>query len=97
MYAALYALYAHAYGMREALHLTELERSETRYQMRRFLILVAVGCLAAGLAHIRALLLWSGMAYMLIWPAMMIHRRSNSKARPRRSSVPNTSSSSPRA
>lgn len=75
VYGSLYLLYAHAYKLRETLELTESERSETRYRMQRLLILVAVGLLAAAVAHIRAVLVWSGATYILIWPAMRIHRR----------------------
>ncbi|MDQ2868560.1 MAG: TMEM175 family protein, partial [Verrucomicrobiota bacterium] len=83
VYGALCLLYAHAYRKRDELNLTEIERSETVYQMHRLLILVAVGLLAAAVAHIHALLLWSGMAYALIWPAMVIHRRLYFRGRPR--------------
>lgn len=75
VYGALYLLHAHAYKLRETLELTESERSATRYRMQRLLILIAVGLLSAAMAHIRAIVLWSGMTYMLIWPAMTIHRK----------------------
>lgn len=83
VYGALYLLYVHAYKLRETLALTESERSETRYRMQRLLILIAVGLLATAVAHIRTVLVWSGMTYMLIWPAMAIHRRVFNRRRQR--------------
>lgn len=73
VYLALTFLYLHAYRLRDALELTELERFDTRYQIRRLLILVSVGLLAAVLATIRATLSWSSWTYLLLFPLLRTH------------------------
>ena len=52
VYAASGLLYVHAYRLRDALELNELERFDTRYQIFRLLSLVAVGLVAASLAMV---------------------------------------------
>lgn len=81
VYLALYCLYAHAYRLRDSLELNELERMDTRYQMRRFLILIAVGLLSAGIAHIPSLSSWSGMTYATLFPLLRADRLAYFKAR----------------
>jgi uncharacterized membrane protein len=73
VWLALTFLYLHAYRLRVALELTELERFDTRYQIHRLLILVAIGLLAAAFARIRPLLFWSGWTYLLLFPVLRIY------------------------
>ena len=79
VYAASGLLYVHAYRLRDALELNELERFDTRYQIFRLLSLVAVGLVAASLACIPALRNWSALLYLLLFPILrtsrVIHRR----------------------
>ena len=79
VYCGLFLLYLHAYRVRNSLDLSELERSDTRYQMTRMIILIGVGLLAAFLAWRRVLLGWSGYTYILLFPLLrmagFIHRR----------------------
>jgi uncharacterized membrane protein len=79
VYLAMTLLYLHAYRLRDALELTELEKFDTRYQIFRLLTLVAIGLLAALLARIPFLRNWSSMIYMLLFPILRtsrtIHRR----------------------
>ena len=79
VYFALTLLYLHAYRLRDALDLTELEKFDTRYQIFRLLTLSAVGVIAAILACIPVLRNWSSLVYMLLFPILrtsrIIHRR----------------------
>ncbi len=68
VYFGLLLLYLYAYRLRDVLELSELERMDTRYQMGRMWILIAVGLLAAFLAWRRILGPWSGWTYALILP-----------------------------
>ena len=82
-FAAVYLsqtlLYLHAYRLRDALELTELEKFDTRYQLFRLVTLVAFGLIAAGLACIPLVRNWSTLVYILLFPILrtsrMIHRR----------------------
>jgi uncharacterized membrane protein len=79
VYLALLFLYLHAYRLREALELSELEKFDTRYQMCRLLALIGIGLLAALLAWQRVLLAWGGLIYLLLIPILrigrLLHRR----------------------
>ena len=79
VYLAITLLYVHAYRLRDALELTELETFDTRYKIYRLLILVGVGFTAASLARIPWALQWSGLIYVALFPLMrlqrIIHRR----------------------
>ena len=79
VYLSLTLLYLHAYRLRDALALTELEKFDTRYQICRLLILVGVGLSAALLARVPWALNWSGYIYISLFPIMrisrVIHRR----------------------
>jgi hypothetical protein len=70
VYLALTLLYLHAWRLREALELNELERFDTRYQILRLLILTGFGVLAAGLACVPVLRMWSSLVYMLLFPIL---------------------------
>ncbi|MDQ6625330.1 MAG: TMEM175 family protein [Verrucomicrobiota bacterium] len=79
VYFALLMLYLHAYRLRDALELTPLEAFDTRYQILRLGILVAMGLFAALLACMPILGNWSSLVYILLFPILrtsrMIHRR----------------------
>jgi uncharacterized membrane protein len=82
-FAAVYLsqtlLYLHAYRLRDALELTELEKFDTRYQIFRLVTLVGFGLIAALLACIPLVWNWSSLVYILLFPILrtsrMIHRR----------------------
>ena len=82
-FAAVYLsqtlLYLHAYRLRDALELNELERFDTRYQIFRLVTLVAFGLIAALLACLPLVRNWSTLVYILLFPILrisrMIHRR----------------------
>ncbi len=69
VYLALLLLYLHAYRMREALELTELEKFDTRYQIFRLVTLVGMGLLAALLARVPFFRNWSSLVYILLSPS----------------------------
>jgi uncharacterized membrane protein len=79
VYLAQTFLYLHAYRLRDALELTELERFDTRYQIFRLVTLVAFGLIAALLACVPVVRNWSSLIYILLFPILrisrMIHRR----------------------
>ncbi len=79
VYLAMFLLYLHAYRLRDALDLSELERLDTRYFIRRLGTLVGVGLIAAGLAKTRWFREWGGLIYLSLFPIMRIygflHRR----------------------
>ena len=74
VYAASTLLYLHAYRLREALELNELERFDTRYIIFRLLTLTAFGLIAAGLACVPGIKYWSPMIYLLLFPVLRISR-----------------------
>ena len=79
VYLALALLYLHAYRMRDALELTELERFDTRNQLVRLSALIAIGLAAALLACIPSVRNWSTLIYLLLFPILrtfrIIHRQ----------------------
>jgi len=79
VYLAQTFLYLHAYRLRDALELTELEKFDTRYQIFRLVTLVAFGLIAALLACVPVVRNWSSLIYILLFPILrtsrMIHRR----------------------
>ena len=79
VYLAMTFLYLHAYRLRDALELTELEKFDTRYQILRLLTLTLFGLMAALLACIPALRQRSSLVYLLLFPILRtsrtIHRR----------------------
>ena len=79
VYFALTLLYLHAWRLRDALELNDLEKFDTRYQIFRLLTLTAFGLIAAGLACVPVLRNWSSLVYMLLFPVLrtsrVIHRR----------------------
>ncbi|HST30175.1 MAG TPA: TMEM175 family protein [Chthoniobacterales bacterium] len=83
VYGAMALLYLHAWRLRDALELNDLERFDTRYLMFRLLTLVAVGVIAAGLACIPALRNWSSLIYFLLFPTLRISRIIHQRRRER--------------
>jgi uncharacterized membrane protein len=79
VYLALTLLYLHAWRLRDALGLNDLERFDTRYQIFRLVTLTAFGIIAAVLACIPVLRMWSSLIYMLLFPILrtssVVHRR----------------------
>jgi uncharacterized membrane protein len=78
VYGAATLLHLHAYRLRDALELNELEKFDTRYQIFRLLTLSAIGLIAALLACIPVLRNWSPLIYVLLFPILrasrVIHR-----------------------
>jgi uncharacterized membrane protein len=83
VYGAVTLLYLHAWRLRDALELNELERADTRYVIFRLLTLTSFGVIAAGLACIPVLRGWSGLFYLLLFPILrgfsVIHGRRRAK------------------
>ncbi|PZR73661.1 MAG: hypothetical protein DLM73_09900 [Chthoniobacterales bacterium] len=79
VYGAMTLLYLHAYRLREALGLNDLEKFDTRYQIFRLVALTAFGLIAAVLACVPMVRNWSSLVYMLLFPILRtsrgIHRR----------------------
>lgn len=74
VYLSMTLLYLHAYRLRDALELTELEQFDTRYQISRLWILVAFGLIAAILACIPFTRNSSSLIYILLFPILRISR-----------------------
>ena len=79
VYLALTLLYLHAWRLRDALELSEIEKLDTRFGIYRLSSVVVLGLLAAGLALIRSFSAWAGLSYLLLFPILrgfrMIHQR----------------------
>lgn len=79
IYLAFTLLYLHAWRLREALDLSEIERLETRYIILRVLAVGIVGLIAAGLARMPWFPSWGGLVYLLLIPILrglrFVHRR----------------------
>jgi uncharacterized membrane protein len=74
VYLAIVLLYLHAYRLRDALDLNELERLDTRHMIFRFGCLAAIGLLGGLLAQFRAIVHWSALIYRSLFPILRIHR-----------------------
>ncbi|MBA3830520.1 MAG: DUF1211 domain-containing protein [Chthoniobacterales bacterium] len=81
VYLAIFFLYLHAWRLRDALDLNELERMETRFLLLRMSIFVGVGILAALLACFPRTLSYSGFCYIAIFPLMRILKRMHRRKR----------------
>ncbi|HEX6746355.1 MAG TPA: TMEM175 family protein [Longimicrobium sp.] len=69
----LFALmYGHAYRRRDALELDEVERYETRDNIRETLLNVAIG-ITSMLVSVWLGAQWGGVTYMMTGPAMTVH------------------------
>lgn len=79
VYLALTLLYLHAWRLRDALDLSEIEKLDTRFGIYRLSSVVVVGLIAAGLALIHSFSSWAGLIYLLLFPVLrgfrMVHRR----------------------
>jgi hypothetical protein len=79
VYLVLTLLYLHAWQLRDALELSEIEKLDTRFGIYRLSSVVVLGLIAAGLALIRSFSAWAGLIYLLFFPILrgfrMIHRR----------------------
>lgn len=79
IYLAFTLLYLHAWRLREALDLSEIERLETRYIILRVVAVGIVGLIAAGLARMPWFPSWGGLVYLLLIPILrglrFVHRR----------------------
>jgi uncharacterized membrane protein len=74
VYGAMTLLYLHAWRLRDALELNELEKFDTRYLIYRLLTLVSIGVVAAILASVSAVRDWSSLIYLLLFPILRISR-----------------------
>ncbi|MDQ6624300.1 MAG: TMEM175 family protein [Verrucomicrobiota bacterium] len=74
VYFSLLLLYLHAYRRRAELQLTELERFDTRYLVKRFGVLVGMGLFAAFLARLGWFLEWTTLVYILLFPILRVSR-----------------------
>ena len=81
VYGAMTLLYLHAYRLREALDLNDLEKFDTRYQIFRLLTLAGMGVVAAGLAYIPIVRNWSSLVYVLLFPILRTSRVIHSRRR----------------
>lgn len=79
VYGAMTLLYLHAWRLRDALELNNLERFDTRYLIARLSTVTAIGVIAAGLACVPGLRDWSSLIYFLLFPILrvsrIVHRR----------------------
>jgi hypothetical protein len=91
VYGALALLYLHAWRLRDALQLNELEKYDTRFVIARLIILSSFGVIAGGLACIPILRDWSSLVYFLLLPILRISRVKHRKRRERYFSQPATS------
>lgn len=74
VYLAFTLLYFHAFRLREALELSELEKFDTRYLILRLAIMVAFGLIIALLTGLSWIPVTGGYLYFLIFPALRISR-----------------------
>jgi len=81
VYGAMTLLYLHAWRLRDALELSELEKFDTRYLIFRLLTLSVFGVVAAGLACIPILRDWSSLIYLLLFPILRTSRVIHSRRR----------------
>src|SRR5262249_46954305 len=79
VYGAMTLLYLHAWRVRDALELNELETFDTRYVLFRLVTLTVIGIIAAGLARVPVLRNWSPWVYLVLFPILrtsrIVHRR----------------------
>jgi len=78
-FALTQLLYLHAWRLRDALELNDVERFDTRYLIVRLSTVAAIGVIAAALAWVPALRNWSSLIYFLLFPVLrvsrIVHRR----------------------
>lgn len=81
VYFAFSLLYGHAYRLRDALELTELERLDTRFFISRMLLFSAIGIFAALMELQPWFYSWGGFIYLTLFPIMRIHRMIHQRKR----------------
>jgi uncharacterized membrane protein len=79
VYLAFTLLYLHAWGLRDTLELSEVERLETRFIIYRLLTVVVVGLIVAVFARLPWFPSWGGLIYVSLFPILrglrIAHRR----------------------
>jgi uncharacterized membrane protein len=79
IYLAFTLLYWHAWRLRDALELSEVEKLETRFIIYRLLTVSVFGLIAAGLARISWTATGDGLIYLALVPILrtfrIVHRR----------------------
>lgn len=83
VYLALALLYLHAWRLRDALELSDLEKLDTRFLLYRLLTLSSVGVIAAILARTLSFRAWGGFIYFAIFPLLRIWRIIHGRRRAR--------------
>ena len=74
VYGAFALLYFHAWRLRDEIQLSAVERFDTIHAIYRFLMVIGIGLLAAGLAQFPGTASWSGLSYFLLFPVLRTHR-----------------------
>jgi hypothetical protein len=86
VYLAFNLLYLHAWHLRDALGLSEIEKLETRFVIYRLLAVAVVGLVAARLALLPLFPSWAGLTYVLLVPILrgfrIVHRRRRAALQP---------------
>ena len=86
VYLAFTLLYLHAWRLRDALGLSEIEKLETCFVIYRLLTVAIVGLIAAGLALLPLFPSWAGLIYVLLLPILggfrIVHRRRRAALQP---------------
>ena len=81
VYLAFTLLYFHAWRLRDALGLSELEQFDTRYLMRRVLSVAVFALIVAGLARLAWFPPWGAYIYFLIFPMLRWQRFAHERRR----------------
>lgn len=81
VYGAMTLLYLHAWRLRDALELNDLERFDTRYLIVRLSTVASIGAIAAALACVPALRDWSSFTYFLLFPVLRVSRIAHRRRR----------------
>lgn len=74
VYFAFTLLYVHAWRLRDALNLSNLEKLDTRYVIRRLLSVAIFALVMAGLTGLASLPAWGGYLYFLIFPMLRLQQ-----------------------
>jgi uncharacterized membrane protein len=83
VYAVFALLYAHAYRLRDALHLNQFETFDTRNRIIRNVLVCGIGLIAAGASFALGGYnsRWAGWAFVLIPVVMILHNSINKERR----------------
>jgi uncharacterized membrane protein len=74
IYLSFALLYFHAWRLRDALGLSELEKFDTQYLIRRLLGIAVFALIVAALTRFAGLPPWGGYAYFLLFPMLRVQR-----------------------